>query len=415
MTDWEDLSKKLKALGVELGKDKPPSPPQVKKYPIEAVVEGQFWDVIYGQVFCHQEHFPKDHRHGEQPLWPSHPIHPLSRWAKAESITQADLEDLIFLDTETSGLAGGTGTYAFEIGVGRFTPQGFKLAQFFMRHPGEEPALLAGLSEFTDGMRAVVTYNGKAFDIPLLNTRYTLMGLTSPFEEVDHFDLLPLARRLWRIRLESRTLGNVESQILGVTRDEQEVPGYLIPEMYFEYLKTQDARPLAGVFYHNAVDILSLAGLFSHMAFLLTEPHSEQISHPEDTVALAHFFEASGDTSQAIVLYQNALQQALPAKLYWDTLEKYSFLLKRQRDWDKAISLWEQAAQAAHLYAFEELAKYYEHHAKDLNLAHYWASQARLVLESRHLPPYKHYQWQAELDHRLNRLNRKLARQQEEL
>jgi uncharacterized protein len=99
-----------------------------------------------------------------------------------------------------------------------------------MRHPGEEPALLAGLMAFVDGMQAVVTYNGKAFDIPLLNTRFTLLGLPSPFEEIDHFDLLPLARRLWRTRLESRTLGNVENLILGVTRDEQEVPGYLIPE-----------------------------------------------------------------------------------------------------------------------------------------------------------------------------------------
>ena len=92
-----------------------------------------------------------------------------------------------------------------------------------MRHPGEELALLAGLSTFIDGMQAVVTYNGKAFDLPLLNTRYTLMGLSNPFEGVAHFDLLPLARRLWRIRLESRTLGNVENHILGVSRGADEV------------------------------------------------------------------------------------------------------------------------------------------------------------------------------------------------
>ncbi len=409
MTDWESLSKQLKSLGVELGKDKRPSPPRAKKYPIDAVMEGQFWEVIYGQVFCHEEHYAKDHLHGSQPIWPAHSIHHLCEWANAKALTSAALGNLIFLDTETSGLAGGTGTYAFEVGVGRFTHDGFRLAQFFMRHPGEEPALLAGLAEFTDGMQAVVTYNGKAFDIPLLNTRYTLSGLTSPFEEIDHFDLLPLARRLWRNRLESRTLGTVENRILGVVRDEQEVPGYLIPEMYFEYLKTQDARPLAGVFYHNAIDILSLAGLFSHMAFMLNEPHSEEITHPEDTAALARFFEAMGDKPQSVALYQRALQEGLPPNLYWDTLEKFSFLLKRSGEWEPAIALWEQAALAGHLYAFEELAKYYEHHASDLSAAREWTIQAIANLEHLPLQHYEYQQWLASFNHRLARLNRKLA------
>lgn len=411
MTDWESLSKQLKALGVELGKDKRTSKRRAEKYPIEKVVEGRFWEVIYGEVFCHQEHFPKDHLHGEKPLWPAHPITRMCHWANAKSYSPADLQNFIFLDTETSGLAGGTGTYAFEIGVGRFTDKGFQLAQFFMRHPGEEPALLAGLSEFIDGMQAVVTYNGKSFDIPLLNTRFTMIGLTSPFEEIDHFDLLPLARRLWRNRLENRTLGNVEEHILGVARGEQEVPGYLIPEMYFEYLKTQDARPMAGIFYHNAIDILSLAGLFSHMAFLLHEPHSDAIAHPEDTAALARFFESMGDTAQAQDLYQSALNETLPDPIYWDTLERYSFLLKRAGKWNKAISLWERAAADGQLYAFEELAKYYEHHAKNLSAAHQWTSRAKQALESKHFPVFQYQGWQISIDHRLDRLERKLARQ----
>lgn len=411
MTDWESLSKQLKALGVELGKDKRPTPKRGIKYPIEDVVEGQFWDVIYGQVFCHEEVYPQAHLHGRVPLWPAHAITRLCQWANAAALTDADLPNLIFLDTETSGLSGGTGTYAFEVGVGRFTEEGFRLAQFFMRHPGEEPALLAGLTEFMDGMGAVVTYNGKAFDIPLLNTRYTLMGLSSPFTDIDHFDLLPLARRLWRTRLESRSLGTVEERILGVTRSEQEVPGYLIPEMYFEYLKTQDARPMAGIFYHNAIDILSLAGLFSHMAFLLQEPSSDEIIHAEDTVALARFFESLGDVSQAEALYQKALKENLPQALFWDTLERFSFLLKRKGDWPSAIVLWEQAAQANQMYAFEELAKYYEHHAKQLSVAREWTTRAIKVLEEVHFPAHEVHYWQTSLDHRLARLDRKLVRQ----
>lgn len=411
MTDWESLTKQLKALGVEFGRDKRPSRPRQEKFPIETVIDGQFWDVFDGQVFCHEEHYPKDHLHGSQPIWPAHPIHRLCQWANADSITRADLQNFLFLDTETSGLAGGTGTYAFEVGVGRFTDEGFHLAQFFMRHPGEEPALLLGLSQFMEGLQAVVTYNGKAFDIPLLNTRYTLMGLPSPFEGIHHFDLLPLARRLWRIRLESRTLSNVEHHILGVERSEHEVPGYLIPEMYFEFLRTQDARPLSGVFYHNAIDILSLAGLFSHMAFLLHDPHSSAINHPEDLVALGRFFETLGDSTQAEALYQKALNEKLSVELSRDTRSKLSFLHKRKSNWADAISLWVLAAKDGELYAFEELAKYYEHHAKDLVQAHTWVSQAILVLESQHLSAFERQLWQTSLNYRLQRINRKLASQ----
>ncbi|MDY6866726.1 MAG: ribonuclease H-like domain-containing protein [Chloroflexota bacterium] len=410
MADWKSLSEQLKALGVELGKDKPLKKKHSKHFPIESVVDGRFWEVIYGETFCHEETYPKDYIHGQKPLWPSEPIQTLCKWANAHQLSRSDLKDFIFLDTETSGLAGGTGTYAFEVGLGRFTDQGFKLAQFFMRHPGEEPALLAGLSEFMDGMKAVVTYNGKSFDIPLLNTRYTMMGMTSPFKEIDHFDLLPLARRLWRIRLESRTLSNVETQILGVSRGEEEVPGYMIPEMYFEYLKTQDARPMSGIFYHNAIDILSLAGLFSHMAFLLHDPHSTKIHHGEDVVALARFFESIDDIPQAEILYQRALDQDLNDELYWDTLERFSFLLKRKDDWETAIALWEQAAEHQELYSFEELAKYYEHRAKDLKEALRWTVKALTLLNEKHIPIYKYQYWQESLEHRLDRLNRRLAR-----
>jgi uncharacterized protein len=409
MTDWETLSKQLKSLGVELGKDKKIGPPKKNKHSIESVVSGHYKEAVYGEVFCHEEIYDRHHKHGKKPIFPSEPIRTLCRWAKTESHTIKDLENFVFLDTETSGLAGGTGTYAFEVGLGRFTDKGFHLAQFFMRHPGEEPALLAGISEFVDGMKAVVTYNGKSFDIPLLNTRYTLMGMTSPFTETDHFDLLPLARRLWRIRLESRTLSNVEHKILGVERGDEEVPGYLIPELYFEFLKTQDARPMGGIFYHNAIDILSLAGLFSHMAFLLHNPHSEKIHHGEDVVALARFFEAMGEIEQAESLYRKALEIDLVEDLYWDTLERFSFLLKRKEDWTAAISLWEIAAQNGALYAFEELAKYFEHRNKHLPHAHEWTVKGNEALEKGHLPAHEYHHWHESLLYRLNRLNRKLA------
>ena len=409
MMDWKSLEDQLKALGVQMGKDKKLISRRKLKYPIEKVVEGRFWEVIDGEVFCHEELYPSDHLHGNRLLRPSEPLETLCQWANAQPLSVSDLQNVIFLDTETSGLAGGTGTYAFEVGLGRFTDEGFRLAQFFMRHPGEEPALLAGLTEFMDGMQAVVTYNGKSFDIPLLNTRYTMMGMNSPFSDVDHFDLLPLARRLWKIRLESRTLGNVENEILGVIRGEEEVPGYLIPELYFEYLKSQDARPMAGIFYHNAIDILSLAGLFSHMAFLLHDPHSEKIQHGEDIVALARFFESLGDINQADGLYQKALGLDLNEDLYWDTVQRYAFLLKRQEEWPAALALWEEAAEHQALYAYEELAKYYEHRVKEITNAYDWTMAAISILNEKPLPAYEYHFWMERFEHRQERLDRRLG------
>ena len=411
MADWNSLEDQLKALGVQMGKDKPLSNKRARKHPIEKVVSGEYWQMLTGEVFCHEEFYPVDYIHGSKPLTPQDPIEVLCQWAGAQQLTLTDLQDFVFLDTETSGLAGGTGTYAFEVGLGRFTPDGFRLAQFFMRHPGEEPALLAGLNTFMDGMRAVVTYNGKSFDIPLLNTRYTMMGMDTPFKGIDHFDLLPLARRLWKIRLESRTLGNVEHQILGVARGEEEVPGYMIPQLYFDYLRTQDARPMAGIFYHNAIDILSLAGLFGHMAFLLEDPHSDRIRHGEDIVALARFFESMGEIPQAEALYHKALTVDLPEEIHWDTVERLSFLLKRKGDWQAAIALWEQAAKNEQLYAFEEIAKYFEHQVKDYEEAHRWTVGGLTVLNSRHFPAYQYRFWQESLSHRLERLEKRLARE----
>ena len=411
MPEWKSLEDQLRALGVQVGKDKPLKSKRAQKHPIEKVVSGEYWEMIYGEVFCHEEVYPFDYIHGAKPLTPSDPIEVLCQWAGAQQLSLTDLQSFVFLDTETSGLAGGTGTYAFEVGVGRFTDQGFRLAQFFMRHPGEEPALLAGLTAFMDGMKAVVTYNGKSFDIPLLNTRYTLMGMETPFKSVNHFDLLPLARRLWKIRLESRTLGNVENQILGVVRGEEEVPGYLIPQMYFDYLRTQDARPMAGIFYHNAIDILSLAGLFGHMAFLLDDPHSNRIQHGEDVVALARFFESMGEIPEAEALYQKALSTDLPEEVYWDTIQRFSFLLKRKGEWSAAIALWEQAAESGALYAFEEIAKYYEHQTGDLEEAHRWTVGAVTLLNGRHFPAYEYHSWQEKLTHRLERLERRLGRE----
>jgi uncharacterized protein YprB with RNaseH-like and TPR domain len=152
-------------------------------------------------VFVVESTYPPDQHHGQTPLRGSATLHAVARWARQPRLSELDLTRFLFLDTETTGLAGGTGTYAFLVGVGYHTEDGFRLLQLFMRDPLEESPLLEALTLALREREALVTFNGKAFDVPLLNTRYIANGTTSPLGDVAHLDLLPLARRLWRARV----------------------------------------------------------------------------------------------------------------------------------------------------------------------------------------------------------------------
>jgi len=405
--EWQDLSSKLKALGVTLGKDLVPKPAIVDKHLIEKVVQGDFEETLFGPIFCVTQVFPLDHQHGSVTLYPAGPITTLARWARIPQVTREALDNIVFLDTETTGLSGGTGTLAFMVGVGRFGNGGFILSQYFMRHPGEEGALLAGLTRFLTPLDAIVTYNGKAFDIPLLRTRYTLQAFDFPMEGTPHFDLLALARRLWRARLPACNLSIIENQVLGVMREEEEVPGYAIPELYLDYLRTGDARPMRGIFYHNSIDILSLAALFAHTAQMLEMPLIQQPEDAVDLASIARLFQFLGDADTAMTLFEQSLGAHLPTEVYWKTLARAAALLKQQGNFTVAVSLWEKAAEQGQLYACEELAKYYEHRTCDIPQALHWAEHAIAALMITPLEPLQRKWWLASLSHRIERLQRK--------
>jgi uncharacterized protein YprB with RNaseH-like and TPR domain len=405
--EWQNLSSKLKALGVTLGKDLQPKPPLVPRFPIESVVDGDFEETLFGPVFCVTQYFPLDHVHGAVPLRPSNEISTLARWARIPQVTIAALDNIVFLDTETTGLSGGTGTLAFMIGVGRFDSGGFTLAQYFMRHPVEEGAMLAALTRFLTPVDAIVTYNGKAFDIPLLRTRYTMQAFEFPMEGTPHFDLLALSRRLWKDRLPACNLSIIENQVLGVMREEEEVPGYAIPELYLDFLRSGDARPMHGIFYHNSIDILSLAALFAHTAQMLETPLIQQPEDAVDLASIARLFQFLGDADTAMTLFEQSLGANLPDEVYWKTLERAASLLKRQGNYTGAVTLWEKAAEQGQLYACEELAKYYEHRACDIPLALHWAEHALAVLAATQLEPLQRNWWHQHYYRRIERLQRK--------
>lgn len=406
------LSDKLKSLGVQVGAKNLASPKPRNENKIEQVLPGRRHQTSAGETYIVETLYNLDYAHGKAPVRGLGALDNLAAWAREDRLCKCQPEGFAYLDIETTGLMGGTGTYAFLIGAGKLTPDGFILAQFFMRDPREEPAQLMALEEFLAPCEAVVTYNGKAFDVPILNTRYITQGWLSPFLSLAHVDLLPLARKLWRDRLPSRTLGNIETSILGAHRAAEDVPGWMIPQLFFDYLRDGDARPLVGVFYHNAMDVVAMAALLNHMTHLLADPLQVSVENNVDLIGLGRFYEDLGRIEEAADLYRRGLDQGLPEEVFWATLERLSFIHKRAGVYEKAIHLWEQAAEHKHVFAHIELAKYYEHHVRDVEAALTWTQSA---LEALNTYPYGiRQQWLGELEHRQARLVRKRGNRSDE-
>jgi len=375
--------------------------------PVQSVVEGRFISTRRGEVFVSEHTFPPAYRHGLTPLRTSVPLLTMGQWAHDTQLAELPIETLAFLDTETSGLSGGTGTYAFLVGVGRFIGDSFHLTQFFMRDPSEEPALLEGLMDFLAPCSGLVTFNGKAFDAPLLVTRYLLHSIPVPFKEFSHLDLLPLARRLWRDRLPSRALKYLEENILIAPRSIQEVPGYEIPYLYFDYLRTGNASPLKGVFYHNAMDVVALAALMNHIAAVLHEPLNGKVEHGLDFIALAKLFEDLNRWEEAARLYERGLESGLNETDFGSALQRLSSLQRRRGDIESAVILWKDAAAKGYIYAHVELAKYYEHHQRDYSEALKWTERAEQLVSLQDIPRFEYRHWMEELEHRRIRLEEK--------
>src|SRR5258706_98515 len=249
--------------------------------------------------------------------------------------------------------------------------------------------------------------HGKAFDAPLLVTRYSMPRIPVPFKHYAHLDLLPLARRLWRDRLPSRALKYLEEHILAFTRTADEVPGYEIPWLYFDYLRTGDASPLAGVFYHNAMDVVAMAALLNHMSEMTANPYDGRVQHGLDFIALGKLFEDLDHWEDAARLYERGLESELEEADFGVAVKRLSILQKKRGDMSQAVRLWEQAAGEGHIYAHIELAKYYEHKIRDPKISIKWTKSARKLAERADLPAYIRKHWLDEIDRRLLRLRRK--------
>ena len=375
----ESLADKLKALGVQMGAPKIQAlPPQ--KLNVEETLGLEAIHHQDGIAYVFKENYTNSHQHGIINLGSPTILQPeiLAQWARTNPINP---KGLIFLDTETTGLAGGTGTFAFLVGLGWWSDQGFELQQLFLREPAEEAALLNYLEEQIRRFEGVVTFNGKSFDAPLLNARYTINSLQSPLKGIAHIDLLHLSRRIWRNRLADRSLGNLEEQILRISRSAEEIPGWMVPEIYIEYLRTGDPAPLKGVFYHNAMDILSLAALYVYLVNFLEAPSRMDAPQGLDLMAVARLYEELGYIPQALTLYDTCLSTELPKEFIEQALLRFASIYRRERQWANAVRLWERAAgELGSIAACVELAKFYEHCDRNKTAALEWTERAEGLL-----------------------------------
>lgn len=314
--------------------------------------------------------------------------------------------DLLFFDTETTGLAGGPGTLPFMVGIAYYRNKLFHVKQFLARDYHEEEALLFSLKKVLEDFEILISFNGKSFDVPLLKDRFILSRLAFPWQNFFHLDLIHLARRLWKLRIGGCSLKNLEEEILGFSR-EDDVEGALIPSLYFNYLQSRNGSLLTTIFQHNACDLLSMFFLIIAMGRTFTWP--EEVGEGLDLYSLGRFYQQQGDTEQAIFFFSRSLRQGLSPRDAFQAEKALSLIYKKKEDFPQAVSLWEEMVKRGEpsLFPYLELAKYHEHRNRDLAQAHYYTTLALNRVRRQRALYQGSREW--ELVHRLNRINGKLT------
>ncbi|MDZ7722403.1 MAG: ribonuclease H-like domain-containing protein [candidate division KSB1 bacterium] len=275
-------------------------------------------------------------------------------------------KSVVFLDTETTGLAGGTGTYAFIIGVGFFEKNEFKIQQFFLPDYDYESAQLYELAELLASKSALITFNGKSYDIPLLKNRFILNKINLEWESYTHIDLLHTSRRLWGRQIGSCSLQNIEQAILKIKR-KGDIPGAEIPQLYFDYLIHKDLPTLLDVFKHNVIDLLSLLSISVSASQLFTHPVGGTVN--QDFHSALRTFISLNRYKQAHLFIEK-----LPGQICFQPEILYSraLLYKRMQDWESALECFRLIVKKdRHRFidAYIEIAKLYEHKFKDYRAA----------------------------------------------
>ena len=317
-----------------------------------------------------------------------------------------DPKKILYLDTETTGL-GGSGTVAFLVGMGYLTDEGFEVHQFLMRDYPEEPYLLRHVAAGLERFEVLCTFNGASFDLPLLESRFLMNRMPRDCLDKPHIDLLHLARRLWKLRLRTCSLGRLEEMILGKPRLE-DLPGSEVPQRYFAYLRTKQESLLKEILDHNAQDIASLCVLLSHMADLYVHP--EKIRFSEDAYSMGRALEKEKHPEQARRCYTLAQR----GRMGNSASAALAHSWRRSGNREEAARIWREmiVGHRGGVRPYIELAKYEEHVRNDLSAALELTERAMALASEAGLNENGAVQeLKKELQYRWQRLKRKLKEQ----
>jgi uncharacterized protein YprB with RNaseH-like and TPR domain len=427
-----EVAARLRNLGVHRGArhiQRPPAaaaaaqprPNRRAASPLETLLPGgRLIETEDGGCFVLDRVFPASYRHGPDTLADLLALMPgvAAHYALDHRLNAQRFHDFLFLDTETTGLAG-AGALAFMVGVAFFEPQMVEIdgaptlhdvlvvRQYFLRDPGDEPAMLRQLDDLLAEKAGLITFNGRSFDVPLLDNRYLMNRRRGRLLDLPHIDLLPPARRLYRARLGSCALGALEQNLLGLHRTHDDVPGWMIPSLYFNYLRSGDAVELSRVFYHNEMDMLSMvtlaARIFRHLS---DQPCDDAL----DRVSLGRWQADMGLHDRAERTLQAVLADDPPLEVYHQALHRLGALYKQNGRREEAVIVWQQIAytSANDVTAHVELAKHYEWQAGNPAAALEWTLQALALTDRWPLTPNSRLA-RAELNHRRERLEKKRA------
>lgn len=336
--------------------------------------------IISGRAgsFCLvKTHYSRHHSYGHLTLGdiPSDRPFPVSAFTREEEPGSVEPASLLFIDTETTGL-GGAGTVAFLVGCGSIVEDGFEVRQYLIPDYSDEAAMLeALLSEFNDS-KVIVSYNGAAFDLPLLQDRMIINRVARELAMGRHLDLLHPVRRLFRRRLGDCRLVNVEKKLFGFQRN-NDIPGYIIPSVYFDWLSEQNPDLMGMILEHNRLDIVSLYYLAAYLARAF-QTEGGILETVDDLYSLSRIYGWRKQNHRVVDLYHriDALENKPPAG---DVLLFHAQAFKRIGAYKKAVALWEGLSSAPSKEGFRanvELAKYYEHRVKDIETAYQYAQRA---------------------------------------
>jgi len=337
--------------------------------------------------------------------WQNLTVETLAIIANDDAFAALDVQKILFFDSETTGLAGGTGTIPFMLGFGFFSGQVFQVKIFVLQDLEREGDLLQAVDDFLQagGFSATVTFNGKAFDFPLLETRYILQRRRFPLLHLPHLDFLFPARIIWKNTYDSRKLGYLGEMLLGISRAD-DIEASTIPALYFSFLRSQVFSLIEPVMEHNALDLVGLAAVV-----LLSARYLDDVSLANDEgeiLGLGMLCERVGLLEKAEAFYRTAKDSGSRSEVQNRAMRRLSVLLKKKKLYGEALELWQQLSAADDLQAHREISVHYEHRERNYTLALAFVEKA---LAGDRLPPGQ----QQELEKRLERLQKKIARLEE--